>query len=106
MASLWEFAGRHPFSPSAVLLRAPSRVTRPETRLITTTTNKEPKGTARIACAFQLFGLGWIIAFFAWEPDPQAIRGVATQRTVNYRFLTLCLNGGPCAISFWEFGDL
>ncbi|CAE8739773.1 unnamed protein product [Polarella glacialis] len=64
-------------------------------------------GKALAALLLQLgCGMGWIISFCCWSPDPQKIRGDATQRTVNNRCFSSWCAGGPCTISFWESGDL
>mmetsp|Transcript_98447 Transcript_98447/g.177763 ORF Transcript_98447/g.177763 Transcript_98447/m.177763 type:complete len:188 (+) Transcript_98447:76-639(+) len=64
------------------------------------------EGKALAALFLGLCGLGWIVSFCCWTPDPQKIRGDPTQRTVNNRCFSSFCAGGACTISFWESGDL
>lgn len=48
-------------------------------------------------------------AFYAlakWQPNPAKIRGDGRQRTIERPCIAAVLVGSPCAISFWESGDL
>lgn len=65
-------------------------------------------GSALVACCLGCFCciIGNIYSACIWKPDPKNILGDGTQRTVNNMCLAVCCVGGPCAISFWESGDL
>lgn len=67
------------------------------------------EGVARKACRLHLFScglLGGCYALAKWKPDPSKIKGDGQQRTVKRPCIAALCVGSPCAISFWESGDL
>jgi len=66
------------------------------------------KGQALIALLLHLFCCigGSLYALAVWKPDPSKITGDGTQRTLNSRLCAAIGVGGPCAVAFWENGDI
>jgi len=49
---------------------------------------------------------GSLYALWKWQPNPGKIKGDGRQRTIERPCIAAVLVGSPCAISFWESGDL
>jgi len=47
-----------------------------------------------------------IYALFIWKPDPTKLTGDTEQRTIQNKCAQCCCVGPPCAIAFWESGDM